>query len=213
MTSVPTSLAATAWALLAGLAVLVILVYRQLAYQLRMRPRNTTSKLELGEPAPDFPFAASDRADRARHLREVSTPTLLVFADPYCMSCEKLLESVAAECGNPDDASLRLLVATEADTASVGTSPAFGRLTRHLAFVDRGVPTRLYHIPGTPYAFAIGGDGLILAHGSPQTGPELRALLGRFDNRTPALAARPGTNTIDVTYHNGGGGDEPVQQV
>src|SRR5439155_6554240 len=94
MIEIPTALAIAQWVLLLGLAVLLVVAYRQLAYLMEVgQAASAHGGLAAGAEAPPFYYEriafGSDGGRASFDPR--GAPSLLMFTDPACGSCEKAL--------------------------------------------------------------------------------------------------------------------------
>jgi hypothetical protein len=182
MVRIPTSVFAVEWALLFGLAALVVVLYRQLAYLMKLRePGPIQGGLDIGETAPAFtyrPMVASNGRTR-ESFEPGGDSTLLVFADPYCGTCAELIRAVEQLPWEAKDIDLRLVVATTATRERVTSLHAFESIPGEVALIKESVMRRLYRVPVTPYVFVIDGTGVIQARGTARTNRELLEMINR----------------------------------
>jgi peroxiredoxin len=145
--------------------------------------------LTLGDPAPDF--ALPDLSGRAVRLADFrGRPVLVLFWNPGCGFCQRMLADLKAWDADPPAGAPRLLVisaGTAADNQAMG-------LRAPVLLDNEGMPTgRLFGATGTPMAVLVGADATItspLATGA----PAVLALAGA-DTTQPGslpLVARPG---------------------
>jgi hypothetical protein len=187
MTTLPTWVAVAQWVLLFALAGLLLVVYRQLAYLMNLkRPVPRESSIPVGSEAPPFTYRAlvDGGLERRRFLpADGRSGHLLVFADPYCGSCERLLEVLAGLLPSLNGpAGPQLVVATDASPARVAGSSAFGRVPGAVAYIKSAVYAQSYRIEASPYLFAIDRGGIVRGHGTAESARDVRRLLDTLSN-------------------------------
>jgi hypothetical protein len=167
------------WALLLGLGVLVVVMYRQLAYLLLLsRAASGHGGLAVGERAPDFtywPVHSMPSDGQPKEFRPDGVPTLILFVNPGCGSCEvavRNLEQVTRKVSQ-----LRVLAVTDSDPEAVNAIDAFRETAVELIRVERTVPNELYRTYSTPYAYGIDASGAIRASGEAVTARQIKGFV------------------------------------
>ncbi|MDQ3914937.1 MAG: redoxin domain-containing protein [Actinomycetota bacterium] len=165
MITMPLPVAFVAWVLLIGLAVLVVIVYRQLAYLLNLS-RTTErheSGLKVGEAAPSFEYgpALGEEQQDVRTFDPVGRPSLIMFTDPHCAICTEMLAALDALASRLVESGVRVVAATDAKPELVWALDAYRNTSLSLAHVDRDVTSRLYRMHVIPYAFGIDAQGVV----------------------------------------------------
>jgi thiol-disulfide isomerase/thioredoxin len=180
LSDVSSSLVAAQWALLLGLAVLVIVMYRQLAYLLQVgRAIAGSGGLEIGEHAPEFDYLAPAPEDGQWERRAFALdgrPTLLMFTHPGCGSCELALENLQRVVEN-SQVPVRALAVTDAELEILDASDMRRRVPIELAKVDRKITTKLYRTYRTPYVYGVDSSGAVRTRGGGVTAKEIRKML------------------------------------
>src|SRR5579884_3016994 len=132
----PTWVVVSQWILLLGLSGLIIVLYRQLAYVIRLRDMGSERDgLPVGESAPAFAYTPVT-ADSESDMRK-STPqpvrfeplghwSLLLFADPGCVSCRGAVEALG-RVGPKLPQISQVLVVTHSEPALIAAVDAFSR--------------------------------------------------------------------------------------
>lgn len=97
--NVPTYLIVIQWLLLIGLGVLVMVMYRQLAYLLNLSGAvKRGGGLDIGAAAPVFEYQSVQRLPHAQPARGAFQPSgqlsLVMFARPECVTCEKMVRAL-----------------------------------------------------------------------------------------------------------------------
>ncbi len=179
MTQVPATVAAFQWALLVALSILVVLMYRQLAYLLGLgRSIGGNPGLELGATAPGFRYRLStpDGQDEYTFVPG-SKPTLLAFMKPSCAPCEEGLRNLSLAVAEVATDRINFIVVTEADETQVAAAPTFRESSLSIAQVDQGLAFRLFRSGVTPFFFAIDGHGIIRGKGAGVSRDEISELV------------------------------------
>jgi len=182
--TLPLWLVVTQWTLLFALGFLIIIMYRQVAFLQRLRDGGSEREgLPIGEKAPAFDYLPVNGRSSSDHFDPRESWSLLVFADPTCVSCQDALlalEQLAPKLRH----TVRVLVATSADPALIGAVDAFRTTPFSVGRVSSEVPTRLYHTSVTPFGYVIDPEGKIRARGVAADDSSIRKLLRQID-RTP----------------------------
>lgn len=165
MITLPLPVAFVAWVLLIGLAGLVVIVYRQIAYLLNLS-RTTErheSGLKVGDAAPAFDYRPSlgEAQQGLRTFDPVGQPSLVMFTDPHCAICTEMLAALDGLAPRLADKGVRVIAATDAKPELVWALDAYRNTSLPLAHVDRDVTSRLYRMHVIPFAFGIDGQGIV----------------------------------------------------
>lgn len=154
------------WVLLFGLGGLVILLYRQLAYVLRLKDSGTERDgLAVGAKAAAFDYApANDSMGLPLRFDPIGQWSLLVFADPGCESCRNTVVALGRITPKLRQVT-RVLVVTHADPALIATVEAFRDTAVDVGRVDFDMSIKLYNTHTTPFAYLIDSAGVIRAKG------------------------------------------------
>ncbi len=165
MITMPLPVAFVAWVLLIGLAVLVVIVYRQLAYLLNLSraTERHESGLKVGEPAASFDYhpPLGEEHQEVRTFDPVGRPSLIMFTDPHCAICTEMLAVLDGLAPRLVEGGVRVLAATDARPELVWALDAYRDTSLPLAHVDRDVTSRLYRMHVIPYAFGIDAQGIV----------------------------------------------------
>lgn len=176
--SVPTPVFVAQWVLLGGLGFLVILMYRQLAYLIRVgKSVSSDGGLAIGQPAPAFEYwPARNSGGRAQMFQPRGTASILLFADPACPSCERAV-SVLADVIRGEDEPVRVVVVTEAWEELIDAFEVFRTTHLELVRASEDVAARLYETSVTPCFFGIDDDGVIRAKAVTDKERDIRQLI------------------------------------
>ena len=186
--TLPLWLVVSQWTLLFALGFLIIIMYRQVAFLQRLRDGGSEREgLPIGEKAPVFDYLPVNGRSSSGHFDPRGSWSLLVFADPTCVSCQDALlalERMVPKLGQ----TVRVLVATSADPALIDAVDAFRTASIPVSRVSIEVPTRLYHTSVTPYGYVIDPEGKIRARGVAADESSIRKLVRQVD-RIPVNVA------------------------
>ena len=186
MITLPEWTVLVAWLLLCGLGALVILMYRQLAYLLKISHSSEarTGGLDLGDRAPSFTYrlVRGDQVDvETRTLDPGRSPLLLMFTDPRCRSCETMIDALEEMADSDPYKAIRVLVVTDARREVVAALGSYSRTRLEVGRVSGSVAERLYRVPATPFAYGIDPVGVIQskgAHAQLASGPRCKRATG-----------------------------------
>lgn len=154
------------WTLLFALGFLVIVMYRQVGYLQGLRDVGSEREgLPIGEKAPSFDHSPVNSSISASiHFNPTGRWSLLVFADPGCVSCQntlRALERLTPKLGQ----TVYVLVVTNADPAQIAAVDAFRTASIDISRVNSDVPARLYRTRITPFGHLIDPAGVVRAKG------------------------------------------------
>jgi hypothetical protein len=187
--TLPVWLFVSQWVLLFALGFLIIMMYRQVAYLEQVKDHGAERNgLPVGEKAPSFDYTPVNRgaSGPVRFLPEGKW-SLLIFADPGCVSCQQAL--LALERLLPHfTPSMQVLVATSAESALIAASDAFRHASVEIGRVAASVSTRLYSTSITPFAFLIDPEGVTRAKGAVTDESSLRKVVRQGDQKPVNVA-------------------------
>ncbi len=187
----PVWIVTSQWVLLFALGGLVIVAYRQLGYTLHLEDIGSDRDgLSIGEQAPIFTYTfAHHRMDSPSRFEVQGQWSLLLFADPGCISCQNAL--VALEHLLPQIASLmQILVATTADITLISAVEEFRISSVNIGCVDKDVAFKLYHTYTTPFMYIIDPKGVIQAKGFVKSEADIQKLIRKVDHGVIQVASR-----------------------
>jgi hypothetical protein len=184
MIEIPTALAIAQWVLLFAFAVLLVVAYRQLAYLMQVGHASSAhGGLSAGAEAPAFEYeriGVGSGGGRAS-FEPRGAPSLLMFTDPGCGSCERALVTLEEVTRGRRENGIRVLAVTSADDEVIGALPRFRETVLELGRVAPSVPQRLYEAYATPYFYAIGADGVVRDGGTAESEEQIQRLLHVLD--------------------------------
>lgn len=200
MIEVPIAVVITQWIVLFSLGVLVLVVYRQLAYLLQMsRAATADGGPELGTKAPAFDYVRLGEDTRHR-FEPGRAPAVLLFTDPGCGACDQALAALnqARDSGRLNRLDgLRTLIVTGADPLAVIASDSLRESSFETALVEHAATHRDYHITVTPLLIGIDSDGHVRAKAAGVTEVTLKSFLRDF--RNSVQTQRQGNSTQSST--------------
>lgn len=196
--TLPLAVVVAQWTLLAALTLLVVVVYRQMAFLLELRGRAKIPEgLSEGTRAPEFEYipATMDGDHNVRNFQPTGRWTVLMFSDPLCSSCDRALTALAKVLDGRRERP-RALVVTTAEPQLVASVESFRRSPMEVGRVDHEVH-HAYRTEVTPYFYVIDPNGVIRSRGAVDTAAGIELLLSK--------AHRHGT----ATEMNGQTSEEP----
>lgn len=190
--SLPLWVVVSQWTLLFVLGCLVIVAYRQLGYMLHLKDMGSERDgLPIGEHAPVFAYTPVHQSGSSpRHFDPKGRWSLLLFADPGCVSCQgalRALERLAPEVAQ----TMQMLVVTSADPALITAVEEFRTASVAIGRIDRDVPFHLYCTHATPFAYVIDSEGVIQATGIVGNEADIRKMMRKVDRSIVQVVARP----------------------
>lgn len=184
--NVPAGLVIAQWALLIGLGLLVVVLYRQLGRALH-RPREGQ---ELGPPigtrAASFSYVRlADRSVSRVSPGDEGRPVFLAFVDPTCPSCEHLVEALGVAETSGELADTRVLLLMSDPPAYVEISDVFQHTTLEIGQILEDETIDAYKATATPLLVAIDAAGTVRAAGSAVHISQVRAFHGATRGPAP----------------------------
>jgi hypothetical protein len=181
MIEVPIQIAVAQWVLLLGLAALLFVAFRQLAYLAQLgRDASGRGGLTIGEEAPAVeyqPFTQSGADGIAETFVPGGSPAMLLFADPGCGSCEQALNVVEEATRRERANGLRVLALARAEPGQLAALDGFRETTLPLGRIHDRVASRDYRVSATPFFYAIDEDGLVRSRGTVGTKADIKRAL------------------------------------
>lgn len=163
------------WLLVLALAVLVLVLYRQLGeLYLGTSEGRARDGLALGAKAPRFTLR--DQRNAVTHF-PTSASTVLVFGSPHCAPCVSLMPELAKLARS--NAELRVLFVSAADYEANRRLAEEHRVEFPILTQDRESVSDDYGVRRTPFAFYIDSSGVVRSKGLVNGMGHLRSLLVR----------------------------------
>lgn len=178
MISLSLNVVVAQWVLLFALGLLVIVMYRQLAYLLDLRAGQPNG-LSVGSLAPDFDYVLP----RTAELRRFTTTdhwSLIMFANPICTTCARALASLERVISTGRLDSVQTLVVSVAGPIDEVQNDLLSA-TEHVGIVEHDVVHRLYKTEKTPFFYTVDPAGIIRGAGAPVDQAEIEKLLAQSD--------------------------------
>jgi hypothetical protein len=195
MIRIPVYLFAAQWALLGVLAMLIVIMYRQLG---RLLTRSDKAA-ELG-PAVGAKAAALTYVSVAdRQQRQLAPggdgPALVAFADPTCPSCEQLVGVLGELTSAGELDGIRTLVLISDPPSYLRISDVFSGSELEIGRPSRSDGLDAYQVSATPLLVAVDPSGVVRAAGSAVREAEVRAFAAACRSAAPD-AVSPGPRQL-----------------
>jgi hypothetical protein len=207
---IPVFLFAAQWALLAGLGVLVVIMYRQLGRLLTGRAEEAELGPEVGSQAAALTYVRPGE-QRERTLRPgEGGPALIAFADPTCPSCEQLVGVLGDLTAAGELAGLRTLVLISDPPSYLRISEVFCAIQIEVGRPAKPDGLDSYGVTGTPLLVAIDAGGVVRAAGSVIRPADVRAFARSCLLPAPeaALATIPASRSPETRSAASARGDD-----
>jgi hypothetical protein len=181
----PLWLVVSQWTLLFALSFLIIVMYRQIGYLQQLKDSGSEREgLPLGEKAAAFDYIPANGSTNAPARFDPNGKwSLLLFADPGCVSCQNTLLSVERLAPKLGQA-MRVLVVTSAEPTQIAAADAFRNASVQIGRIRSDVATKLYRTTVTPFGYTIDPEGMIRAKGIVGDESAIRRLVRKAD-RSP----------------------------
>jgi len=182
--TLPTWLVVSQWVLLFALGLLIIVIYRQIGFLEQLKDRGSERDgLSIGEKAPVFDYTPVNQStDTSIRFEPRGRWSLLVFADPGCVSCQNTL--LALERLMPKlEPVMRVLVVTTAEPAQIAAVDAFRSASCDICRIRSDVSYKLYRTSVTPFGYLIDLEGMIRARGIVVDEASIRKIVSKADRK------------------------------
>lgn len=138
--------------------------------------------LSIGEKAPAFDYMPVNQNSGASvHFEPEGKWSLLVFADPGCVSCKNTIHALERLASKLEQ-TVSLLVVTSAESALVAASDEFRITSLDISRISSDVPGKLYRTRITPFGYLIDSEGMIRAKGIAADESSIRKIIGKVDS-------------------------------
>lgn len=175
MIRIPLYLEIAQWALLFGLAALLLVLYRQLGRLLSTADGLQAPGPAVGSKAAPIRYAGVPSGSPGRFTPGNGLPALLAFVDPTCPSCEELVANLSELEAASELAGVRVLLLISDPPGYLGISAVFQATSLETGRPLAAAEVSEYHVTGTPLLVAIGGDGVVRAVGVTSKLTDVRA--------------------------------------
>jgi hypothetical protein len=171
----PLFLVLAQWVLLFALAVLMIVMFRQLGWLLS----KTGKPAELGPPvgsrAARISYLAVPGGEPGQLTPGDGQPALIAFVDPTCPACEQLVTSLDAAQAAGDLAGFAVLLLVSDPPRYLQISPAFTGSSLQIGRPASRAEVTSYRATGTPLLVAVDNMGIVRAAGPASRPAEVQA--------------------------------------
>jgi hypothetical protein len=171
----PLFLVLAQWALLFALAVLMIVMFRQLGWLLS----KTGKPAELGPPvgsrAARISYQSLPDGAPAQLIPGDGLPALIAFVDPTCPACEQLVSSLDAAQAAGDLAGVAVLLLVSDPPRYLQISAAFTETSLQIGRPASRAEVTSYRATGTPLLVAVDSTGIVRAAGPASQPAEVHA--------------------------------------
>lgn len=186
------------WVLVVVLAVLLLLVYRHFGMMtLGTMEGVQRDGLQVGEKAPSI-YGVQPAGDERVWEPAGNRPSVLIFASPDCEPCSVVLPA-ANRLASMRRSDLDVLTIVPGPSESAARTAEQYKLDLDCLAEDGSGAFDKYRVRVTPFAFVVGGDGLIRAKGLCSDPMMLRDLL-------EAGGLPHGANAVSQPVHAGSNG-------
>jgi len=172
---VPIYLEIAQWALLLGLGVLLVLLYRQLGRLLGGRHDSAELGPPVGSKAMPIRYASVPNGSHERISPGDGQPLLIGFVDPTCPACEQLVASLGEMQVAGELAGCRVLLLISDPPGYLRISAAFQATSLPIGRPLSTAEVAGYRASGTPLLVAVDGGGTVRAAGVASKLPEVRS--------------------------------------
>jgi len=187
---IPLYLEVAQWALLFGLGLLVVVLYRQLGLLLRKSHHAADLGPPVGSPAGSFRYERVPDGTRLQLRPGDGRPTLIAFVDPTCPACEQLVASLSTMQASGELAGIRVLLLISDPPGYLSISAAFQATSLEIGRPVSTAEIAGYRAAGTPLLVAVDGAGLVRAAGVARQVDEVRAFVGAIRTSSELAPAR-----------------------
>lgn len=189
---VPVYLEVAQWALLFGLGLLVVVLYRQLGRLMGKAAKVPELGPALGTMATPFRYQQLPDGTTAQFRPGGGQRSLVAFVDPTCPACEQLVTNLSALADDGELAGARVLLLMSDPPSYLGISAAFRATTLEIGRPLSAEEVMGYRASGTPLLVAVDGDGIVRAAGAARRVPEIQSFAA-------AAATAPSAVTEAIT--------------
>ena len=161
------------WAILFGLAFLLIVLYRQLGRV--FGPKEPTKYgLPPGTLAPAFEYRRVSDSSLQHFTPGNEHPALLAFVNPTCLACDQLVGAMSTAHNQGELSALRTLLVISEPISYIEISDSFKDTLLEIGQVTSRATLNSYQAVATPLIVSIDATGHISSSGTATELPELR---------------------------------------
>jgi hypothetical protein len=171
----PLFLVIAQWALLFALAVLMLVMYRQLGWLLSKNGKPAELGPPVGGKAPRISYLSLPGGEPGQLAPGEGRPALIAFVDPTCPACEQLVTSLDAARAAGDLAGIEVLLLISDPPSYLQISAAFTGTSLQIGRPASRAEVAGYRATGTPLLVAVDKTGVVRAAGPASQPPEVQA--------------------------------------
>jgi hypothetical protein len=171
----PLFLVIAQWALLFALAVLMLVMYRQLGWLLSENGKPAELGPPVGGRAARISYLSLPGGEPAELTPGDGRPALIAFVDPTCPACEQLVASLDAAHAAGDLAGITVLLLTSDPPSYLQISAAFTGTSLRIGQPASRTAVASYRATATPLLVAVDKTGVVRAAGPASQPAEVRA--------------------------------------
>lgn len=194
------------WLVIAGLGVVVVSLVRQLGVlTVRMNPAAAYELDEGPPPGSTFPPQTLETLDGEElGVGQVGAqPTVVVFVAPGCGPCETLSPTIRKVARADDSANVRFVVSIGADSKTAAAYAKHYKLGADIKVVAGSRLSKNLGVSTTPYALAVGTNGLVAKRGVVNALEHLEEMVVLADTGVHSPSGHP--QKRDMSSTNGDG--------
>lgn len=173
--TIPVYLDIAQWALLFALALLLIVIYRQLGWHFNAVTRRRSLGPAVGSAAAAFDYKSIPGLAVRRFSPGHGQVALLAFVDPMCLSCEQLVTALDTANRSGELTAVRVLLLTSEEPRYLRVSEPFQTTSLEIGQVVSDATLDSYEASATPLLVSIDATGIVRAAGSVTRIEDVRA--------------------------------------
>lgn len=163
--TIPAYLVISQWVLLFTLAILVILMFRQLGRHLILAKRPSSLGPEVGSQASSIVYSQMSDGLTASFVPGRGRPALIGFVDPTCPACEELVTALNESHGAGELSTIDSLLLTTDPPSYLQISEPFRATRLPIGRMLDDTAVSEYRASATPLLVAIDATGIVRASG------------------------------------------------
>jgi len=185
------------WAILIFLGALVVLMYRQLAFYSHLREgQHQRNGIPVGDAFPSFGYVIANGGSRGKSAEwSAGAPTLFLFGEPGCASCDRALSALEAVSAGSE---VGVLVVTDSSLGVCQAASSYRDSRLSVASIPKEVMRRQLNVVGTPLLIAVDPSGKVTTRTSTDSAKEIRRLLHPRLTQEPQQLTESSADVIDA---------------
>jgi hypothetical protein len=204
--TVPLPIFIAQWVMLFALLGLMTLLFRRLGLLVGGSEASTSDAsvsrvgLVAGTLAPSFEgvIVTAEHEHPMSWHPPTSHPTLLMFGDPLCGGCEKSVTALNKVLGSKDLGRIDAYVLTSEEPSIIRAVAAFRTSAVPIVRVDRAISLGDFAVRATPFFYAIGPNGRLLAGRSGSDGGAIQELVNDLRQLQSEVSAEESAKSLRV---------------